>query len=131
MRRTFDPRFRFAAILGMLAVAFALAVGVGPSCSRASSDSKAVQVRLDTLPKEAQKTLRLVQQGGPFPYKRDGVVFGNFEGLLPKRPRGYYKEYTVPTPGARDRGSKRIIAGRNNEYYYTNDHYRTFRRILE
>jgi ribonuclease T1 len=82
------------------------------------------------LPPEARQTLELIQAGGPFPYTRDGVVFGNREGELPKQPRGYYREYTVKTPGARDRGARRIIVGRGGERYYTDDHYRTFRRII-
>lgn len=73
----------------------------------------------------------LIKQGGPFPYKRDGVVFSNRERRLPSRPSGYYREYTVPTPGARDRGARRIVAGTEGEYYYTDDHYNTFRRIRE
>ena len=83
------------------------------------------------LPAEARATLSLIRAGGPFPYARDGVVFGNREALLPKRPRGYYHEYTVPTRGARDRGARRIVAGRDGELYYTDDHYRSFRRIIE
>jgi len=83
------------------------------------------------LPPEAHDTLALIKAGGPFPYARDGVVFGNRQGLLPSQPRGYYREYTVRTPGARDRGPRRIVAGRRGELYYTDDHYRTFRRILE
>ncbi len=90
------------------------------------------------LPKEGQKTLELIQKGGPFPYKeKDGSTFGNREGLLPKQKRGYYSEYTVKTPYARNRGAKRIIAGKgttgdpasSGEYYYTEDHYETFKRI--
>lgn len=83
------------------------------------------------LPYEAQRTLTLIKTGGPFPYARDGIVFGNYERRLPQRPRGYYAEYTVKTPGRRDRGPRRIIAGEQREYYYTDDHYRTFRRIRE
>ncbi len=83
------------------------------------------------LPPEARETLARIEAGGPFPYKQDGRVFHNREGLLPKRPRGYYREYTVKTPGARDRGARRIVAGRNGEYYYTDDHYRSFKRIIE
>lgn len=83
------------------------------------------------LPHEARQTLRLIQQGGPFPFRRDGVTFGNFERRLPLRPRGYYREYTVPTPGERTRGARRIVAGSEAEYYYTSDHYRTFWRIRE
>ena len=82
------------------------------------------------LPPEAQETLSRIEAGGPFPYRQDGRVFGNRERLLPQRERGYYREYTVKTPGARDRGARRIVAGRNGEYYYTEDHYRSFRRII-
>lgn len=83
------------------------------------------------LPYEAQQTLTLIKTGGPFPYARDGIVFGNYERLLPQHRRGYYLEYTVRTPGRRDRGPRRIIAGERGEYYYTEDHYRSFRRIRE
>ena len=84
-----------------------------------------------SLPPEAQQTIALVKAGGPFPYARDGVIFSNRERQLPKRPRGYYHEYTVKTPGARDRGARRIISGRDGEFYYTDDHYRTFKRVME
>ena len=83
------------------------------------------------LPREARETLALIHARGPFPYQQDGRTFANREKQLPARPRGYYREYTVKTPGARDRGARRIVAGANGEYYYTDDHYRTFRRILE
>ena len=87
-------------------------------------------IALDKLPPEAKVTLRLIQKGGPFPFpQKDGTVFLNFERHLPKAPRGYYREYTVPTPGARSRGARRIIAGQRKEYYYTSDHYNTFSRI--
>ncbi|AIY42701.1 guanine-specific ribonuclease N1 and T1 [Collimonas arenae] len=92
-------------------------------------------VTVDQLPSEAQTTLILIKQGGPFPYAKDGVIFGNYEGMLPKQRRGYYHEYTVKTPRARNRGARRIIAGGNpqssGEYYYTDNHYQTFRRIQE
>ena len=88
------------------------------------------EVRVADLPPEARHTLALIERGGPFPYERDGIVFGNREGLLPKRARGYYHEYTVKTPGSRDRGARRIVAGGPGEFYYSDDHYRTFRRIL-
>lgn len=78
------------------------------------------------LSPEARQTLRLIEQGGPFPYRRDGIVFGNREQRLPARPRGHYREYTVPTPGSRDRGARRIVAGREGERYYSPDHYRHF-----
>jgi ribonuclease T1 len=89
------------------------------------------EVDAATLPKEARETLALIRSGGPFPHQKDGSMFGNRESLLPKRERGYYREYTVRTPGAHDRGARRVIAGRGGEYYYTDDHYRTFRRIRQ
>ncbi|HJV82314.1 ribonuclease [Noviherbaspirillum sp.] len=92
-------------------------------------------IAVEDLPREAQKTLALIKKGGPFPYAKDGVVFGNYEGVLPKQKRGYYHEFTVRTPGARNRGARRIIAGgdptSSGEYYYTDDHYATFKRIKE
>ena len=87
-------------------------------------------VRVEELPPEAQRTLGLIAAGGPFPYARDGAVFSNRERRLPARERGYYREYTVKTPAIPDRGPRRIIAGRDGDYYYTDDHYRTFRRII-
>jgi ribonuclease T1 len=83
------------------------------------------------LPVEARDTFHLIKQGGPFPYPRDGVVFGNREHQLPKRSRGYYHEYTVKTPGARNRGARRIVCGIVPECYYTDDHYQTFKLIKE
>jgi ribonuclease T1 len=88
-------------------------------------------VPLSSLPAEARGTLALIKAGGPFPHAQDGRTFSNREALLPKRRRGYYREYTVKTPGARDRGARRIVTGRDGEYYYTDDHYRSFRRIVE
>jgi len=88
-------------------------------------------VPITDLPLEARQTLELIKNNGPFPYHKDGTVFGNRETLLPKRERGYYREYTVRTPGVRDRGARRIVAGRGGEYYYSGDHYRTFRRIRQ
>ena len=89
------------------------------------------EIPLDELPPEARHTVALVKAGGPFPHQRDGSVFHNREGLLPKRSRGHYREYTVKTPGAKDRGARRIVAGQSGELYYTDDHYRSFRRIIE
>jgi ribonuclease T1 len=86
---------------------------------------------LGGLPPEARQTLELIKRGGPFPYRRDGIVFQNRENLLPAQPRSYYREYTVPTPGERTRGARRIVAGQPGEYYYTADHYRSFLRIKE
>jgi ribonuclease T1 len=87
------------------------------------------------LPVEARRTLMLIRQGGPFPYEKDGVVFGNYEKLLPKQPRGYYHEFTVKTPGSRNRGAQRLIVGgalaSSIEVYYTANHYANFMRISE
>jgi len=92
-------------------------------------------VFVSQLPREAQQTLLLIKQGGPFPYSKDGAVFGNYESLLPKQKRGYYREYTVQTPGTHNRGARRIITGGESgalrEYFYTDDHYASFRRIQE
>ncbi|MFB7599483.1 ribonuclease domain-containing protein [Streptomyces sp. NPDC056160] len=87
-------------------------------------------VRESRLPAEARHTLALVDRGGPFPYSQDGVVFGNFEKRLPKHVRGYYHEYTVKTPGSRDRGARRLVTGQGGEIYYTDDHYDSFRAVL-
>jgi ribonuclease T1 len=87
------------------------------------------QVALSQLPPEAAHTVDLIRADGPFPYDRDGTVFGNRERLLPAESSGYYHEYTVPTPGASDRGALRIIEGAGGELYWTDDHYRTFERI--
>ena len=89
------------------------------------------QIRTAELPHEARQALEQIKAGGPFLYPNDGRIFGNREAHLPKRERGYYREYTVPTPGLRDRGARRIVAGRGGELYYTEDHYRTFKRIIE
>lgn len=96
-------------------------------------------IAVEELPVEARETLVRIRNGGPHPFRRDGVVFQNREGNLPLQPRGYYREFTVETPGNRDRGARRIVAGTgrggdirtSGEYYYTKDHYRSFWRIRE
>ena len=88
-------------------------------------------VRAADLPREARDTLVLIKQGGPFPYPRDGVVFANREGRLPHASHGAYREYTVPTPGHHDRGARRIITSEIKQFWYTADHYRSFRQIVE
>lgn len=112
------------------------------------------QIRYAELPREAQDVLAAIRHGGPFPYRKDGAVFFNRERLLPVRPQGTYREFTVPSPGLAGRGARRIIAawpapdpmpearaGRSvsmelpefvarREFYYTDDHYRSFRRII-
>ena len=113
----------------LLALAWGFGVGVQ---AREPSPADAIQaVAAADLPAEARHTLELIERGGSFPFPhKDGSTFGNFEKRLPIAPRGYYREYTVPTPGSADRGARRLIAG-GNEYYYTGDHYRSFRRIRQ
>ena len=90
-------------------------------------------IALAQLPRQGRKTYALIHQGGPFPYDKDGTVFGNRERLLPAKKRGYYREYTVATPGARNRGARRIVCGGKpvtpSICYYTDDHYNSFRPI--
>ena len=133
---------RFAALIRLTAFLALAGICINlPALAREASTSGEIEsVLLADLPPEARQTLDLIKRGGPFPYPRkDGSTFGNFEKRLPERPRGYYREYTVPTPGSRDRGARRIVAGsgrngnvaRSGEYYYTHNHYRSFRRIQE
>ena len=89
------------------------------------------EIGVDDLPQEALVTLDLIDSGGPFPYDKDGSVFHNYEGLLPAEADGYYREYTVDTPGASDRGARRIVTGGEGERYYTDDHYASFRLIVD
>ena len=103
----------------------ALVVSFGAFCLSAG------EIEKQQLPREVAETVELIKKGGPFPYPRDGAVFGNREKFLPRRERGWYREYTVPTPGERSRGARRIVAGRDGTLYYTDDHYRSFKRILE
>lgn len=117
------PRIASALATALLVLATGLAPARGPA--------DLGTVPLSALPKEAKATLILIRAGGPFPYDKDGTAFGNRERLLPPRPRGYYREFTVPTPGARTRGARRIVAGQIGEYYWTADHYRSFQRIAE
>jgi len=119
-------------LIALFVVILALA-SMPVEATELSSHSKvAVDVIAVTeLPPEARDTLRAIKQGGPFAYSRDGVIFKNYERILPERPRGYYHEYTVKTPGAHNRGARRIISGATNEYYYTADHYQSFKRIRE
>jgi ribonuclease T1 len=116
--------------LAFLTLALALALPTAWARGEGGAERRST-IAVTELPAEAQHTLRLIRRGGPFPFDRDGIVFGNFERRLPLRERGYYREYTVVTPGLRHRGARRIVAGREGEAYYTDDHYRTFRRIVE
>jgi ribonuclease T1 len=113
----------------------AMLLGAGHSPLTRSYEDRASEgigtISASQLPPEARDTLRLIVAGGPFRYVKDGAVFGNREHRLPRKPQGYYKEYTVPTPGSHDRGPRRIISGQSGDRYYTEDHYRRFKRILE
>lgn len=116
-----------------LAAAVASGLATGPALARPPAPEMPA-VALASLPAEAQTTQRLILNGGPFPFAKDGSVFGNFERRLPPRPRGQYREYTVITPGARNRGARRIVCGglppaRPETCFYTGDHYASFRRI--
>ena len=116
-------------VVGLLLVGD-LAQARGPVDATGSLGSVALLV----LPPEAQQTQRLIHAGGPFPSSRDGVVFGNYERVLPRRERGFYREYTVPTPGAHDRGARRIVCGgkrpaQPDACFYTADHYASFKVI--
>ena len=119
----------------LAAAVLSLAAAVpGPVVARTSPDALPT-VRLEQLPREARATKRLILDGGPFPYRKDGTVFFNRERLLPQHPRGFYREYTVRTPGSPDRGARRIVCGGREPTapeacYYTSDHYASFRRIV-
>jgi ribonuclease T1 len=114
-----------------------LAAGAAAVLARApETPSTVLSVAMATLPQEAQVTHQRILGGGPFPYDKDGTVFGNRERLLPPRARGHYREYTVKTPGASNRGARRIVCGgspptRPEACYYTDDHYASFRRIVQ
>jgi ribonuclease T1 len=140
------PRSTTLRRLGQLLLVLLVLVLGASACARddaspagRSAPAMLGEVAVDALPPEGRSTLALIRRGGPFPYRKDGAVFGNRERLLPRRPRGYYTEYTVPTPGSRDRGARRIVAGKgpsgdpssSGEYYYTDDHYQSFRRIRQ
>jgi ribonuclease T1 len=111
-----------------------LAGGVQAKEANPTATPALAEIQLSELPVQAQETHRLIHAGGPFPYAKDGVVFGNRERLLPAKARGFYREYTVKTPGARNRGARRLICGGTpptapEVCYYTGDHYASFQRI--
>jgi ribonuclease T1 len=115
-----------------LALVLALFLGAaGSAMAQKAPRNDIGYIGVAELPPEARVTLSLIRKGGPYPYAKDGAVFGNREAILPKAKRGYYREYTVKTPGERTRGGRRIVAGRGGEYFYTDDHYNHFNRIRE
>jgi ribonuclease T1 len=124
-RRLRRPQIALIALVAALALGYAINAVRGEHHTGLQSGT----VALSSLPAQASDTVHLIEARGPFPYPQDGVVFNNAERRLPDEPRGYYREYTVPTPGSTDRGARRIITGKNGEYYYTPDHYETFRRV--
>jgi len=141
-----------AALLGLVVLAFALgglpqtetlptdAGSTAPSQSSSVSGTPTAgvanpsglpEIKASELPPEARQTLELIARGGPYPYSRDNVPFGNFERILPRKASGYYREFTVSTPEESDRGARRIVAGEAGEKYYTADHYESFKFIAE
>jgi ribonuclease T1 len=102
-----------------------------PPAPAAENPSGLPEVGESALPAEGRRVLNLIRAGGPYRYSQDDQAFGNFERILPRRDRGYYREYTVPTPGEPDRGARRIVAGAGGDKYYTDDHYESFRFIAE
>jgi len=118
---------------------FLLAVAITGPLAQARTDrlaeSRSAVVHVAELPIQGRETYELIRQGGPFPFDKDGAVFGNRERSLPAERRGYYREYTVATPGSRDRGARRIVCGgparAPHACYYTADHYGSFRKIVE
>ena len=114
-----------------MVVTASLATGAAVIARTPAAPADIPPVAMATLPAEAQATHRLILSGGPFPYEKDGSVFGNRERLLPPRARGHYREYTVKTPGVRSRGARRIVCGQPSECYYSDDHYETFKLIRE
>jgi ribonuclease T1 len=136
-------RNRIFLTLSRALCALSLAMALALAAPGAEAKPSIGTIELSALPKEGQATYRLIEQGGPFPYDKDGTTFGNREGVLAKQKRGYYREYTVKTPGAKNRGARRIVCGGNvepargerpkqhasQECYYTADHYANFALI--
>jgi ribonuclease T1 len=124
---------RLRRILAILALASSAVFGLGPAEARRDPPSALPPIAATELPKEARGTLERIRDDRTFPYDRDGVVFGNREGMLPPKARGYYHEYTVKTPGSRNRGARRIVCGGEKgtiaDCYYSDDHYQSFKSI--
>ncbi|WP_375490081.1 ribonuclease domain-containing protein [uncultured Jatrophihabitans sp.] len=132
LRRTRRPLVALVALLAALAIGYGIrAAGSGSSGQHATPGASAsAPVALSSLPPQAAQTVALIDRGGPFPYPRnDGVVFHNDEHHLPREPDGYYREYTVPTPGSPDRGARRLVRGQDGRFWYTGDHYASFQEV--
>lgn len=136
MLKAVAARARKAGVLGVLGFAFVLSPMGVQARNAPSTNGSIPPIALAELPPQGRATYALIREGGPFPYDKDGSVFGNRERLLPANKRGYYREYTVRTPGSRDRGARRIVCGgrqpRNPDAcYYTSNHYASFREIVD
>lgn len=122
-------------LLASVLLLASLAGSFGVQARQPLTAAETATVAVTALPPQGRETYRLIHVGGPFPYSKDGTVFGNRERLLPAMQRGYYREYTVRTPGSRDRGARRIVCGgparTPDACYYTSDHYASFSRIVE
>jgi ribonuclease T1 len=131
--RHIAPLARCTAVLGGLILSICtFLVQAGPATDAQTSPT----VWVTDLPREGQETYQLIRKGGPFPYEKDGTVFGNRERLLPRQARGFYREYTVRTPGVKHRGARRIVCGglipqNPQTCYFTSDHYASFRVIVD
>ena len=131
------PQKRLASVIGSLMAVCLISVCLSASMSWARDAGAEISaIELKQLPPEARQTHALIHSGGPFPYRKDGVVFGNRERLLPDHARGFYREYTVPSPGVRDRGARRIVCGGKQRQspescFYSADHYASFKRIVQ
>ena len=124
-------------IFKCLGVIWALVLMLAPAPAAAQREGAPQRIQaaladisVKDLPPEARDTLKLIEKGGPYPFDRDGIVFGNFEKRLPIKDRGYYHEFTVKTPGVKHRGARRVVTGKSGEKYYSDDHYKTFKRIV-
>jgi ribonuclease T1 len=126
---------RKAGVLCVVGVALVLGPVAGHALKSPSTDGSIASIAVAELPPQGRSTYALIHNGGPFPYDKDAAVFGNRERILPSYQRGYYREYTVKTPGARNRGARRIVCGGKPQVpdvcYYTSDHYASFRKIVE
>jgi ribonuclease T1 len=131
LRRTRRPLVALVVLIAALAVGYGIrAAHSGTHGAGSPARTTAAPVALSALPPQVAQTVRLIRAGGPFPYPgNDGVVFHNDEHHLPAESDGYYREYTVPTPGSPDRGARRLILGRDGRFWYTGDHYATFREV--
>lgn len=135
MLKAVAAHLRKAGVLCVVGVAFVLVPVAGHARKSPSTDGSMASIALAELPPQGRTTYALIHSGGPFAHDKDGSVFGNRERILPAHPRGYYREYTVRTPGARDRGARRIVCGGKprlpDACYYTGDHYASFRKIVD